>query len=76
MAKMASAAVEILPVNAAQQLLRLFHNVAVMPLICMIYDVVRIIQYHTFDGGGANVKSHSQVKNLLAMFQRTLRHFV
>ena len=55
----------VLPGHPAQQLRGFLYNMAVMPLICMVYQVVPVIQHHAFDGGGAYVKSHPQKAFLL-----------
>ena len=47
--------------HPAQQLLRLLQNMAVMPLVCTVDQIVRVIQHHAFDGGGAHVKSNFQL---------------
>jgi len=51
--------------HPAQQLLRLFQNMAVMPLVCTVYQIIRIVQHHAFDGGGSYVKSNFQLCFLL-----------
>ena len=43
-----------------QQFRRLFYDMAVMPLICTVYQFVPVIQYHAFDGSGANIQSDAQ----------------
>ena len=58
-------AVEILAVDPAQQLLRLFQNMAVMTLIGRIQQVFLFIQHGAFDGRAANIKTNSQVLILL-----------
>ena len=40
-------------------------NMAVMPLVCTVYQIVRVVQHHAFDGGGAHVKSNFQLCFLL-----------
>ena len=55
----------VLPGHPAQQLRGFLYNMAVMPLICMVYQVVPVIQHHAFDGGGAYVKSDPQGEFLL-----------
>ena len=48
-----------------QKLCGFLYNMAVMPLVCMVYQVVPVIQHHAFDGGGAYVKSDPQGEFLL-----------
>ena len=59
------AAGDVLLGHPAQQLLRLFQNMAEMPFICTVNDVACIVQHHTFDGGGTDIKSDLQCKCLL-----------
>ena len=51
--------------HPAQQLLRLLQNMAVMPLVCTVYQILRVVQHHAFDGGGTYVKSNFQLCFLL-----------
>ena len=53
--------VQLLGIDAAQQLLRLFQNMAVMPFVCRIQQRIMFIQHHTLDGGTADVKTYSHV---------------
>ena len=52
---------DVLRRRPAQQLLRLLQDMAVMPLVCTVYQIVRVVQHHAFDGGGAHVKSNFQL---------------
>ena len=54
-------AVQLLGVDPAQQLLRLFQDMAVMTFICRIYNRIVFIQHHALDGGTADVKTYSHV---------------
>ena len=57
--------VHLLGIDAAQQLLRLFQNMAVVPFVCRIQQRIMFIQHHTLDGGAADVKTYSHVVFLL-----------
>ena len=53
--------VQLLGVNAAQQLLRLFQNMTIMSFVCRIQQGILLIQHHALDGGAADVKTYSHV---------------
>ena len=60
------AAGDVLLRHPAQQLLSFFQDMAEMTFVCTVNDVVRVIQHHAFNGGGAHVKSYLQSSFLLA----------
>ena len=57
---------DILLRHPAQKLLGFFQDMAEMPLVCTVNDMVRAVQHHAFDGGGPHVKSYFQRTFLLA----------
>ena len=56
---------EVLFIDAAQQFLRLFQDVAVMTLVGRIQQLLLFIQHGAFDGRAAYIKTNSQVLILL-----------
>ena len=56
---------DVLLCHPAQQLLRLFDDMAVMPLVCTVYDPFIIVQHHALDGGRADIKADLHCRPLL-----------
>ena len=52
---------QLLGVNAPQQLLRLFQNMTIMSFVCRIQQFIMLAQHHTLDGGTADVKTYSHL---------------
>ena len=52
---------QLLGINAPQQLLRLFQNMTIMSFVCRIQQGILLIQHHALDGGAADVKTYSHV---------------
>ena len=55
------AAMQLLGINAPQQLLRLFQNMAIMSFVCRIQQFIMLAQHHTLDSGTADVKTYSHL---------------
>ena len=55
------ASMQLLGINAPQQLLRLFQNMTIMSFVCRIQQFIMLAQHHTFDGGAADVKTYSHL---------------
>ena len=56
-----SRAMQLLGINAPQQLLRLFQNMTIMSFVCRIQQFIMLAQHHALDGGTADVKTYSHL---------------
>lgn len=55
------AAMQMLGINAPQQLLRLFQNMTIMSFVCRIQQFIMLAQHHALDGGATDVKTYSHL---------------
>ena len=55
------AAMQLLGINAPQQLLRLFQNMTIMSFVCRIQQFIMLAQHHALDGGATDVKTYSHL---------------
>ena len=52
---------QLLGINAPQQLLRLFQNMTIMSFVCRIQQFIMLAQHHALNGGATDVKTYSHL---------------